>query len=105
MRLTDLLAKPVVDGAGHHVGRVGDVLLEKTSDGGAPATYAIAGLRITSRRVANLYGYERPDAGGPAVVRWMFRRFHRGDVEIEWAEVDDVGSDAVRLRRELPAQR
>jgi hypothetical protein len=99
MRLSELLGKPVVDGAGRALGKVTDVPLVREGpplDGFGPS-YVVAGLRV-SKRAWNWFGYEREDAGGPALVRTFFRWLHRGDQLVAWDDVADVGPDGIRLR-------
>jgi sporulation protein YlmC with PRC-barrel domain len=101
MRLTDLLGKDVVDAGGERVGIVTDVPLVREGpviDGFGPA-YVVAGLRVSQRR-GNFFGYEREHAGGPAAVRWFFRRLHQGDRVVPWEEVAHVG-DRITLRRSV----
>ena len=104
MRLSDLLGKDVVDCDGRHLGRVTDVPLVREGPEltGFGASYAIAGVRI-SPRAWNFFGYERPDAGGPALVRAFFRRLHRGDEVVPWHDVAEVGDNRITLRRRRTA--
>jgi sporulation protein YlmC with PRC-barrel domain len=106
MRLSELLGVDVVDADGERVGHVADVRLRRDGpvlEGFGPA-YALAGLQVAHRRTGNLFGYERLDAGGPAVVRWLFRRLHRGDRFVPWSDVAAVEDDVIRLRAEGSAQ-
>jgi sporulation protein YlmC with PRC-barrel domain len=99
MRLSELLAKRVVDAEGHDLGVVTDVPLVREGPelAGFGASYVVAGLRV-SHRSGNFFGYERADAGGPALVRLLFRRLHRGDVVVAWEDVAEIGDDCIRLR-------
>jgi sporulation protein YlmC with PRC-barrel domain len=99
MRLSDLLGKPVVGADGRTIGTVSDVPLvrEGPEVSGFGATYAVAGLRV-SHRSGNFFGYERDDAGGPALVRLLFRWLHRGDRLVAWDDVAEVGDEEIRLR-------
>jgi sporulation protein YlmC with PRC-barrel domain len=99
MRLSELVGCAVTDGDGQPLGHVTDVRLRREGpelEGFGPA-YVVAGLRVTHRR-GNLFGYDRADAGGPAAVRWLFRRLHRGDRVVPWGDVEEVGPGRIRLR-------
>jgi hypothetical protein len=99
MRLSELVGCAVTDGDGEAIGHVTDVRLRRDGpelEGFGPA-YVVAGLRVTHRR-GNLFGYDRLDAGGPALVRWLFRRLHRGDRLVPWEDVEEVTAGRIRLR-------
>ena len=97
MRARELLGSTVEDAEGARVGVVAELLLSR-EDG----DYRVAGLRVAHGREKNLFGYERPDAAGPWLVRWFFRRLHRGDRVVEWRDVGFVGTGVVKLRDQAP---
>ena len=94
MRLSELLGNPVVDGRGEALGVVADVHLVRDE-----GYWTVIGLRVAQGHVRSLFGYEREGAGGPALVRWLIRRLHRGDRFVPWAEVAFIGDGLVRLRQ------
>jgi hypothetical protein len=100
MRLSDLLGCEVVAADGSVVGHVADIHLTRAGpelEGFGPS-YVLDELRVAARRRGNLFGYDRADAGGPAVVRWLFRRLHRGDRFIRWEDMAAVDGRTIRLR-------
>jgi sporulation protein YlmC with PRC-barrel domain len=93
MRLSEVLGTPVVDGHGESLGVVADVHLARDE-----GYWAVTGLRVAQGHVRSLFGYEREGAGGPALVRWLICRLHRGDRFVPWSDVAFVSRELVRLR-------
>ena len=60
--------------------------------------WTVTGLRVAQGHVRSLFGYERDGAGGPALVRSLVRRLHRGDRFIPWEDVRFVSDEQVRVR-------
>lgn len=98
MRLSELLAVPVVDSAGERVGGVADVVLVQDgpmlSERGA--ALRVAGLVVVSRRHTRLLGYERDLR--PAVFRVVVRRLAGAVLRVGWSDVAEVSSERVLLR-------
>jgi sporulation protein YlmC with PRC-barrel domain len=93
MRLSELLSNPVVDERGERLGVVADVQLQRDE-----GYWTVTGIRVAHRHARSLFGYEREDAGGPAPVRWLVRRLHRGDRFVPWSDVRYVSDREVRVR-------
>jgi sporulation protein YlmC with PRC-barrel domain len=98
MRLSELLAVPVVDSAGERVGGVADLVL--VQDGPLlserAAALRVAGLVVVRRRHMRLLGYERDLR--PAVFRSLVRHLAGEVLRVDWSDVAEVTSDRVLLR-------
>ena len=97
MRLSEILGNQVVDERGEALGVVADVQLVRDE-----GYWTVKGLRVAQGHVRSLFGYEREGAGGPAVVRWLVRRLHRGDRFVPWEDVRFVSDRLVRVRGQAP---
>jgi sporulation protein YlmC with PRC-barrel domain len=97
MRLSEILGNQVVDERGEPLGVVADVQLVRDE-----GYWTVKGLRVAQGHVRSLFGYEREGAGGPAVVRWLVRRLHRGDRFVPWEDVRFVSDQLVRVRAQAP---
>jgi sporulation protein YlmC with PRC-barrel domain len=97
MRLSEILGNQVVDERGEPLGVVADVQLVRDE-----GYWTVKGLRVAQGHVRSLFGYEREGAGGPAVVRWLVRRLHRGDRFVPWEDVRFVSDRLVRVRDQAP---
>jgi sporulation protein YlmC with PRC-barrel domain len=98
MRLSEILGNHVVDERGEALGVVADVDLQRDE-----GYWAVTGIRVAHGHVRSLFGYERQEAGGPAPVRWLVRRLHRGDRFVPWGDVRYIGEGTVRVRTQAPA--
>ena len=97
MRLSELLARRVVDAEGNGIGTVADVVLVQDGPmlGPHAASFRVAGLIVVERAHSDLLGYEREVR--PAPFRLVVRR-RAGDVHnVPWDQVAEVGRDQVRL--------
>jgi sporulation protein YlmC with PRC-barrel domain len=92
MKLSELLGSRVLDERGERIGLVADVQLVRVE-----GYWEVVGLRVAQGHARSLFGYEREGAGGPAPVRWLVRRLHRGDRFVPWRDVRFVGGGTVRV--------
>ena len=97
MRLSELLGNPVVVERGERLGVVADLQLVRDE-----GYWSVIGIRVAHGHARSLFGYEREGAGGPAVVRWLVRRLHRGDRFVPWEDVRFVSDRLVRVRTQAP---
>ncbi|QFY07676.1 PRC-barrel domain containing protein [Nonomuraea phyllanthi] len=101
MRMSDLIARPVVDSAGEVVGQVADVRL--VQDGPmlrqVQHAFRVAGLIVVTRHTGRLFGYERgPAVKGPWLVRKVLRALHRNTRYVTWEQVGGIDGQDIVLR-------
>ncbi|MFL6130250.1 MAG: PRC-barrel domain-containing protein [Mycobacteriales bacterium] len=98
MRASELLGKEVRDRDGTPVGVVTD--LRCVQDGpprGHLAALRVDALLISRAHSGTLLGYDRGRSQGPALLRAIVRRLHRGARTIDWDRVSRYDGDAVEL--------
>jgi sporulation protein YlmC with PRC-barrel domain len=101
MILSDLLGLDVFDAGGTKVGRVIDMrfrLDEVPASGSALPQARLSGFLVSPRSRSSYLGYERKDLNAPWLVAKLEEWWHRGSFLVDWADVDSVGDDGVRLR-------
>lgn len=97
MRAGDLLGTPVLDVDGRRRGVAIEIRTRAEGGIGPEAELVVEGLVLATRRW-RLFGYERRDERGPAVLRAVLRLVHR---HTRYASVDelDIGpGGAIHLR-------
>ncbi|NJP94968.1 hypothetical protein HCN51_36980 [Nonomuraea sp. FMUSA5-5] len=111
MRMSELIARPVVDSAGELVGQVADVrliqdgpLLQQVQN-----AFRVAGLIVVARHTGRLFGYERgPAIKGPWLIRALLGVLHRDTRYVTWEQVGGIDGERIVLRvpvRELASVR
>jgi PRC-barrel domain protein len=112
MRASDLIGRPVVDGAGTRIGLVRDLLC--VQDGpprGQMATFRVDTLVVSPRATGAYLGYHRRQQRGPWLVRVLIERLHRHARLVPWTAVTHhdgqivLGVDAATLARPDDQQR
>ncbi|SFB41819.1 hypothetical protein SAMN05216266_110207 [Amycolatopsis marina] len=104
MRVGELLGTPILDADGRRRGVVIEVRTRAEGGTGGEAALVVDGLVLATHRW-RLFGYERRDERGPAVLRAVLRLVHR---HTRYAGVDEVDIDAgsaVHLRESWDALR
>ncbi|MDX6375618.1 MAG: hypothetical protein QOD98_4606 [Nocardioidaceae bacterium] len=96
-RLNELLQMLVEDHAGHQLGRVLDVRLEReTTEPGR--RIRVIGLVVGRGRPGSYFGYDRRPDMGPWLVRVVVRRLHRHSGYADLADLADLDWDAGVVR-------
>jgi sporulation protein YlmC with PRC-barrel domain len=100
MRVGELIGTKVEDRSGQMVGWVTDVRLVRDGPvlGTFGASYLVEGLIVTPHHRGGYFGYETGRVSGPALLRWLFTRLHRGSVFAPWEAIDAVDDELVTLR-------
>jgi hypothetical protein len=99
MLLSELLGLDVLDDEGHPVGTVTDVRLAGTpgrDDGAGPTQ--LLGFVVSPHTRSSYLGYERTDAGAPAIIAALLRWRHRGTFLAAWEDVARIGTSSIALR-------
>lgn len=101
-RVGDLLGMNVLGAAGHSLGVINDLRVSWRKDAHARNEFVVAALIVGPGRAGGLLGYDRRQEQGPALVRAIVRRLHRGSLLVPWHDVATVDWTArtVRLRVE-----
>lgn len=94
-RVGDLLGMSVLDADGADLGRVSDLRVAWTA--GRPAPPVVTGLIVGPGRAGSMLGYDRRQEQGPALLRAIVRRRHRGSVLVPWPLVEQVEWERGRL--------
>jgi hypothetical protein len=100
MRMSELLRSSVLDSNGEHVGRVHDVRMvrEGPVQGAFGPAYVLQGLVVGPGAVGARLGFDRTDVKGPYPLKVLFRQMHKNARFVEWAVIDSVEGDVVRLK-------
>lgn len=88
---SDLLGRQVVDGSGHRVGKVQDVVVRQDGD-----TYTVLGLILGRSALAGRFGYGgslEPPTPWRRLLGWM-RRHER---YVAWEDVEGLDGTTVRI--------
>ena len=94
MLASELLETEVVDPQGREVGLVLDIRARPARDGTA---LVVEGL-VVGRRHVRLFGYERRDEVGPALIARLAHRIHSDTRYALLSELDIEAGGPVRLR-------
>ncbi|HWC33080.1 MAG TPA: PRC-barrel domain-containing protein [Actinomycetota bacterium] len=98
MRLSELLTFEVVDERGRSLGRVRDVRLDADRDEAErspPRDLAGTHLLVGSGFVAERLGYAYGPVRGPAIVRWLMKRWAHGLRVVPVADVAQVSAGRI----------
>jgi sporulation protein YlmC with PRC-barrel domain len=96
-RLNQLLQMPVQDPAGHRLGRVLDVRLEReTIEPGE--RIRVIGLVVGRGRPGSYFGYDRRPDMGPWLVRVVVRWLHRHSAYVDLGDLAELDWDAGVVR-------
>lgn len=98
MRLSDLLRSEVVDQRGRSLGRVRDVRLDvdrTAAERSAPRDLVATELIVGAGFVAERLGYAFGPVEGPALVRWLMKRWARSLRTIAMDDVEEISEGRV----------
>jgi hypothetical protein len=97
MRAGELIGRPARDVAGRDLGAVREIRAEAVpGDAGIPEL-VVRGVIVGRTRV-RLFGYQRHDQRGPAVLVAFIRWVHRHTRYVAWDDVD-LAETEIRVRR------
>jgi len=107
MRASDLLESMVIDAGGGEVGQVHDIRMVRDGpvQGIFGPGYRIQGLVVGPAAIGVRLGFDRSDTRGPAVLKRLFRWFHREARFVEWSLIGSISETEIRLtvpRDDLP---
>lgn len=98
MRTSELVGAAVVTANGRRIGYVTGLLCSLDGGGRGPVDAPrLRALVVGPRLVGGRLGYQQEGQRGPALLRWLIRRLHRGNQVVEWADVREVRDGKVRL--------
>jgi hypothetical protein len=96
MRASELIGRPARDASGRSLGAVREIRAEPVMRDGV-VELAVRGV-IVSRSHVRLFGYQRHDQRGPAVLVALIRWLHRHSRYVKWADLD-LSSPEIRVAK------
>ena len=79
MRASELIGLPAYDEHGGEIGVVTDIRVVQIPAGDdSHVRIQLSGLLVSPRRTGSLLGYDTEAQRGPALLRWLMLRVHRG---------------------------
>lgn len=100
MRLSELFSAHVVDREGKPVGKIHDVRFVKDGpvQGAFGPAYRLEGLIVGQSAVGTRLGFDRGDVKGPVPLKALFRWLHSSALFVDWAVVESVEDETIRLK-------
>jgi hypothetical protein len=92
MRAGELIGRPVRDVTGRDLGAVREIRAEASPRSDGIPELVLRGVIVGRSRV-RLFGYQRHDQRGPAVLVALVRWLHRHSRYVEWDDLDLSGSE------------
>jgi hypothetical protein len=97
MRAGELIGRPARDAAGRNLGAIREIRTEATPRGDGLPELVVRGVIVGRTRV-RLFGYQRHDQRGPAVLVAFVRWVHRHSRYVAWDDLDLTETE-IRVRR------
>jgi hypothetical protein len=99
MRAGELIGRRVRDAAGRDLGAIREIRAEATPRSDGLPELVVRGVIVGRTRV-RLFGYQRHDQRGPAVLVAFIRWLHRHTRYVAWDDLDlDLTETEIRVRR------
>jgi hypothetical protein len=98
MRASDLIGRPVLDGAGQRMGLVTDLrCVREAAPDGQWGLLRLDALVVGRRQAGARLGYDRHQRS-PTLIRGLIRRAYGQATVLPWSSVDSWDATAIRLR-------